>query len=44
MSNAKEQTNTPVIHVKNVWKSYDNGAIAVLNGVDLAVASGERVR
>ena len=43
MSNAKEQTNTPVIHVKNVWKSYDNGAIAVLNGVELAVASGEVV-
>lgn len=33
----------PVIHVTGVWKSYDDGAIAVLNGVDLAVEAGQTV-
>ena len=33
----------PVIHVSDVWKSYDEGAIAVLNGVDLAVDAGQTV-
>lgn len=43
MSSSSSQIDSFVIHVKNVWKSYDNGAIAVLNGVDLAVGSGEAV-
>lgn len=40
--------NTPtatssVVRVSDVWKSYDDGAIAVLNGVDLEVRAGEAV-
>jgi lipoprotein-releasing system ATP-binding protein len=33
----------PIIRATDVWKSYDDGAIAVLNGVDLEVQSGEAV-
>lgn len=33
----------PIIGVEDVWKSYDDGAISVLNGVDLQVRSGEAV-
>ena len=32
-----------VIRFEDVWKSYDDGAIAVLNGVDLEVAAGQTV-
>jgi len=31
------------VRAKNVWKSYDAGAIGVLNGVDLEVIEGETV-
>lgn len=34
---------TVVIRVDDVWKSYDDGAIQVLNGVSLEVAAGETV-
>ena len=33
----------PIISVRNVWKSYDNGAIAVLNGIDLEIEPGDAV-
>lgn len=33
----------PVIRATSVWKSYDHGAIAVLNGVDLEVRRAEAV-
>lgn len=33
----------PAIHTQNVWKSYDDGAISVLNGVDLEIAAGQVV-
>ncbi|HWT67043.1 MAG TPA: ABC transporter ATP-binding protein [Terracidiphilus sp.] len=36
-------STAPIICVENVWKSYDDGAIAVLNGVDLVVRPGEAV-
>jgi ABC-type lipoprotein export system ATPase subunit len=36
-------TSSTVIHAANVWKSYDEGAIAVLNGVDFEARSGEAV-
>lgn len=32
-----------VIEAQNVWKSYDRGAIAVLNGVDLAARKSEAI-
>jgi ABC-type lipoprotein export system ATPase subunit len=32
-----------VLCAENVWKSYDQGTIAVLNGVDLEVVEGETV-
>ena len=32
-----------VIRVSNLWKSYDRGAIAVLNGVDLEARQGEAI-
>jgi ABC-type lipoprotein export system ATPase subunit len=31
----------PAIRVENVWKSYDDGAITVLRGVDLEAVSGK---
>jgi ABC-type lipoprotein export system ATPase subunit len=31
------------IRAENVWKSYDDGAIAVLNGVDLEIVAGQVV-
>lgn len=34
---------TAVIRAEGVWKSYDDGAIAVLNGVDLEASKGEAV-
>ncbi len=38
-----QHSTTPVIHAENVWKSYDDGAISVLNGIDLDVRAGEAV-
>lgn len=35
--------SSSVVRVNDVWKSYDNGAIQVLNGVSLEVAAGETV-
>jgi ABC-type lipoprotein export system ATPase subunit len=32
-----------IIHAADVWKSYDQGAISVLNGVDLEVRKGEAI-
>lgn len=32
-----------ILHAEDVWKSYENGAIRVLNGVDLSVAPGQTV-
>jgi ABC-type lipoprotein export system ATPase subunit len=43
MNSANAKNDAPVIRVENVWKSYDDGAIAVLNGVDLEIRSGEAV-
>jgi ABC-type lipoprotein export system ATPase subunit len=40
---ANSERAKPVIHVESVWKSYDDGAIAVLNGVDLTVHAGKTV-
>lgn len=33
----------PAIAVSNAWKSYDQGAITVLRGVDLAIEAGQTV-
>ena len=30
-----------IIRARDVWKSYDQGTIAVLNGVDLEASKGE---
>ena len=35
--------NRIAIRVENVWKSYDNGAITVLKGVDFEAGQGEAV-
>jgi lipoprotein-releasing system ATP-binding protein len=36
--------NTSVaLHAQDIWKSYDQGAINVLNGVDIAATKGETV-
>ena len=32
-----------IIRTRDVWKSYDNGAIAVLNGIDLEIEPGHAV-
>jgi len=37
------QIDRPAVRVQNVWKSYDDGAIAVLNGVDLEISAGQTV-
>ncbi|MDR3725382.1 MAG: ABC transporter ATP-binding protein [Terracidiphilus sp.] len=37
------KTPAAAIRMEDVWMSYDDGAIAVLNGVDLEVAHGETV-
>jgi ABC-type lipoprotein export system ATPase subunit len=42
-THANNERTEPVIHVESVWKSYDDGAIAVLNGVDLTVHAGKTV-
>ena len=36
-------SRVPAIRVSEVWKSYDDGAIPVLNGIDLEVEAGETV-
>jgi len=36
-------TSRAIIQAANVWKSYDQGAIAVLNGVDFEARKGEAV-
>lgn len=44
MSASDQSRSAPVvIEAQNVWKSYDRGAIAVLNGVDLAARKGEAI-
>ena len=40
-STSKSASSQTVIRIENVWKSYDDGAIAVLNGVDLEVEAGQ---
>ncbi len=35
--------NPPIISVRDVWKTYDNGAISVLRGVSLDAHAGELV-
>jgi len=35
--------NRIVVRTQNVWKSYDQGAIAVLNGVDLEARRGQAI-
>jgi len=37
------ESTRPVIRVTGVWKSYDEGSITVLKGVDLAIETGETV-
>jgi lipoprotein-releasing system ATP-binding protein len=36
-------TSAAVVRAENVWKSYDSGAIRVLNGVNLEVIEGQTV-
>jgi len=43
MSPAQTSFDPAVIQAKNVWKSYDQGTITVLNGVDLEARKGEAV-
>lgn len=44
MTATANSTERPaIIRADSVWKSYDRGAIAVLNGVDLEVCKGEAV-
>lgn len=46
MISANEQAKIAeriVLRAEGVWKSYDDGAIAVLNGVDFAAAAGNSV-
>jgi len=43
---ASTQSNAPgriVLRAENLWKSYDNGAIAVLQGVDFEAIEGQAV-
>lgn len=40
---ATQNAKTPLIQGENLWKSYEAGAIPVLNGVDLSVDAGETV-
>lgn len=37
------KANVPLLRAENLWKSYEAGAIPVLNGVDLTVDAGETV-
>jgi ABC-type lipoprotein export system ATPase subunit len=32
-----------VLHAQNVWKSYDNNTVSVLNGVDFSAKAGETI-
>lgn len=44
--NTASQSSTPervAIRTSDVWKSYDNGAIPVLNGIDFEMQAGETV-
>lgn len=41
MMRAGSQENSVALCARGVWKSYDQGAIAVLRGVDLEVPAGE---
>jgi lipoprotein-releasing system ATP-binding protein len=44
MTTSVQLAETPVvIRVAQVWKSYDEGTISVLNGVDLEVLKGEAI-
>ena len=38
------RTGRVVLRAENVWKSFDDGAIAVLRGVDLEAEQGETVK
>lgn len=40
---SEDRTHREVLRATDVWKSYDNQAIPVLNGVDLQVNAGETV-
>jgi ABC-type lipoprotein export system ATPase subunit len=42
-ANAQFADAPVIIEAREVWKSYDEGAIAVLKGVDLAVRKGEAI-
>jgi len=37
------QHDRPMVEAHGIWKSYDDGAIAVLNGVDLEIDAGQTV-
>lgn len=43
MTANKNRNADAVIRAEGVWKSYDDGAIAVLNGVELTVQAGQTV-
>ena len=38
-----QQNGRAVLQAENLWKSYDDGTVAVLKGVDCAVFEGETV-